>query len=875
MRELFRIPGIIALGPTTAGRSHHYMLFGARLLFLPLLLLTLAALALHLGAWRIEYKIAGPFETETNPARHSLSLAVPKETPAPWWKQPMLGDDTTKPFRSFLELRIDGREMGPPHSLHEAIRDGTTSGFSHWGSDVIFSLPPDIRNAPETIATIGYDVRPRAWVTFALIVMSTVLGCFRFPEVPRSLAWCSRALVSLAGPYIRLLTAGLVRIPNLILLGLCFLGLISSVVYVISSLYALVTGWALPTTALIRWSSIAQWVAENEPYFGNAIVMCAGLGAASTWLVGSHSLRLRSVVPNEQMLRRVLSWCGFPIAASAFVLCMSAMWAGMLRPGDFQYPNIGGLVPFSDAVTYLAAAHDQARDGIWNTVALHRPLAAALRSVLLFFGGYSLQSMLILQACLLAAAACFAAYAVAMWRGIWAGAAFFGLTYVYDRTFVPTTLTEPLGLFWALLSIPFFVEAFRRGSVRPALVAFAMTVVALMTRMGSMFTIPALLLWLVWQFGEGAAAKLRICAASICILVSVLVLNAGLQKIYGTTEGSTVGNFAYVLCGLTMGTGWEGCVAKATSEGRPLRGEEEVILAQLYSMARENFRSQPGIFFARLADGAEEFVTKLPDVIWGGYTTFIEKPPWPRNVLTVASLIGLLFIAARRARPVEWAFWALFWASTVLSAAIVYFDDGPRVLAGSYPLLAFFFAMGLSSPASISTEGYSRGQLSQYGLSGLLFAATLFVCVPWIVYRFSSIRVQGEHNFLPKQDEAFVFGGRRMSGFLVVEDGSALRSDVSTIHLADFAAIINQSGVEGNQGLLHPVMPALPFGFVYAPRLEKGFPSFNQFIVPAYVIERRNVPAWHFRLEPWRHNPSGRGIYWFYVTKAEPWPSPG
>jgi hypothetical protein len=78
--------------------------------------------------------------------------------------------------------------------------------------------------------------------------------------------------------------------------------------------------------------------------------------------------------------------------------------------------------------------------------------------------------------------------------------------------------------------------------------------------------------------------------------------------------------------------------------------------------------------------------------------------------------------------------------------------------------------------------------------------------------------------------------------------------------------------VELDQGLLHPVTPPLPFGFVFAPRVEKGALSFNQFIVPADVMERRDVPVWHFKLGPWRHKPDAQGNYWFYVTKAEPWP---
>jgi hypothetical protein len=129
-----------------------------------------------------------------------------------------------------------------------------------------------------------------------------------------------------------------------------------------------------------------------------------------------------------------------------------------------------------------------------------------------------------------------------------------------------------------------------------------------------------------------------------------------------------------------------------------------------------------------------------------------------------------------------------------------------------------------------------------------------------------------EDSLLPKQGEVLVFGGRRISGFLVVEDGSPLRNDVPTLHLADFDSIIKQSGVEFYQGIIHPVTPPLPFGFVFAPRLERDYASETLYIVPAEVVERRDVPAWHFQLKRWGYKPSGYGEYWFYVTKAEPWP---
>ena len=323
--------------------------------------------------------------------------------------------------------------------------------------------------------------------------------------------------------------------------------------------------------------------------------MVSGLGAATTWFVAPSPHHRPLLEANELSARRHLAWCGFPIVACAFLFCVSAMWAGVVRPGDPNRINMGGLVPFSDSANYLTSAYDQVKDGIWNRQALRRPLAAGFRSILLIIGNFSLQFTLILQACLVAGVVCFATHAIISWRGVWAGIAFFALMYIYGRFFVPTTNTEPLGIFWALLSIPYFIKAFRQRSIDAAMVAFAMTTVALMTRMGSMFTLPALIVWMVWQFGQSAAAKFRIFLVAICIVLSVYGFNSLLLKTY--SSGPSPSNFSYVVCGLSMGTVYTGCLDKLESEGKPLEDDEELRARQLYSIAWENFRAQPGIFF--------------------------------------------------------------------------------------------------------------------------------------------------------------------------------------------------------------------------------------------------------------------------------------
>src|SRR5262249_40186561 len=175
-------------------------------------------------------------------------------------------------------------------------------------------------------------------------------------------------------------------------------------------------GWALPTTALIRWSSIAEWAARNEPMLGYVLLTCAGMGAVSAWVEPQVSKSVWNGRRDRVLFGRFFRRWGFLITTCAFIFSMSAMWAGLVRPGDLDGISIGGLIAFSDAGGYVAAAYDQAKDGVWNGFSLRRPLAAAFRSVLLFFGGFSVPGMLLLQACLLSAATCSAASAVGRWR---------------------------------------------------------------------------------------------------------------------------------------------------------------------------------------------------------------------------------------------------------------------------------------------------------------------------------------------------------------------------------------------------------------------------------------------------------------------------
>jgi hypothetical protein len=254
-----------------------------------------------------------------------------------------------------------------------------------------------------------------------------------------------------------------------------------------------------------------------------------------------------------------------------------------------------------------------------------------------------------------------------------------------------------------------------------------------------------------------------------------------------------------------------------------------------------------------------------------GYNVWLPTPGWFfSGLLLTISLIGIPCFFVRRPNPVELSFWILFWPSLLLSASVVYLDDGDRVLAASQPLIALFLASGFGNmymPASL----LSRLQMPpRYAATALVAASAVLVGTPWLAYRLDLAGVAAEARPHAGQSEAFVSGGRRMSGFLVVDHKSPLSDSIPSIHLADFKAIVAKSGVESYQDLLHPNVPPLPFGVVFAPRLEKDHVSNLIYIVPAEVLERRTVSAWRFKLSQWGTE-AGGSDYWFYVTNAQPW----
>jgi hypothetical protein len=198
-------------------------------------------------------------------------------------------------------------------------------------------------------------------------------------------------------------------------------------------------------------------------------------------------------------------------------------------------------------------------------------------------------------------------------------------------------------------------------------------------------------------------------------------------------------------------------------------------------------------------------------------------------------------------------------------------------MAASIPMIYLFFAMGFAARGGSAAKRQPaiRKNMLRGGAVIAGFAIVSFLAIPWLAHRLASAQTIADDRLVQTNGEAVISGGHRMVGFLVVPDGTQLRADVPSLQLSDFANILQTSGIESSyQTLLHPASPPLPFGFVFAPRLEKDAHSGTQFIVPAEVLERRDVPAWRLQITDWGKVTAslGYGPFWFYASRAEPIP---
>jgi hypothetical protein len=835
-----------------------------RIAFWLLLALVSIGVVLDYDAVRREDINSGPFRAA---AREPDQYAVDIGAAVPAWLRIRLIDNG--PFAappSGVRLLQDGRTIELPAQPRPQVSRSAKSSFGLRHPELTFALPDGVANDNRLRISANYAVTYHrtfhdivlTW--FILIVaLGLIIGRHHVEPVLRRPDEVALTRQAPAGLLHQVVPVALFLFPLLSVLVVA-----ACIGYAATIGHGVLAGHALPSATAFHLMPTGL-LSGIEPYFPAAILVFSAAGTLMAWGASFRTLPAEPIRKTEQLLARIWAWWGLPVIICLFLISLSAGgWSGNIRPQDSNYLSLAGLVPHSDARAYFTDAYRAAFFGDWDVLGSRRPLGEAFRQLTVVAGHYSYAGTLLVQLCLIATALFIAARFIAGRSGIWAGIAFVGLIYLVARPFLYTTMTEPLGLIWTLFSIVFLLEAFRLNSLPHAFVGFAGLTIALVTRMGSMFTIPILAVWIACAFATTWQGRLKTFALACGIVIAVLAVNALLAYLYSSPLVATGSNFAYSFCGLSLGADWSHCsrVYDAQLQALP---DERARAAFLFATSWQNILDRPTVLLSKLVDNLISYIGKLPELLLEGYSPGYHVSGAIAKLATLALLISLIVLYRLRGTRTESTFWILLFLSSAMSAAIILADDGWRALHVTNALIACFLAAGFSAPSVLAPRSTAPPLRWQLGAGAIAVAAVLFVVGPTA----SRTLMSGEASkYRPtgnaRTDESIVPGGRFITGFQVIPDGSSRPLHVPTLFVSEFTKLAHMIDIESDFGpFIDLAVRRVPFALVVTGRFDNANQS-NIFIAPITVLERRDIATWRFQV---RQAPPG-GRDWNSLREA-------
>jgi hypothetical protein len=141
-----------------------------------------------------------------------------------------------------------------------------------------------------------------------------------------------------------------------------------------------------------------------------------------------------------------------------------------------------------------------------------------------------------------------------------------------------------------------------------------------------------------------------------------------------------------------------------------------------------------------------------------------------------------------------------------------------------------------------------------------------------------SLLFEGEKTFPPDYGVFEVFGGQRMTGFIVVADDqeAGVGAEGTRVRLSALKAS-HKNLIQEFENFLEPP-PPLPFALMTAPiiRVAEGSGRYHAsstkvFIAPVDVLRQTHVAAWRLTVHPWsyRGDPFADPRFW-RVLEARP-----
>ena len=560
------------------------------------------------GDWSRTEEFHGPFERSPGQILQ-YRVAIGTDVPFLSIPSPRPPSERSPGENSPVRIWVNGTSWNPPEAQEFSIDQGRFLGIRGLYRTLQFSLPSSVANDASTILKVEYQIRaqrtPYEIIAISAMTMILLALClaYRVGDCKWISAFCTRATAP---------SMWVMHISSWLLVVAC-------AAYIGTIAYGFAVSAALPTATVFHLIPDASFVTGLASLIPLGVIAFAAFGAAFAWLAWLDLAPSDPVRKLESAQMRIWKIFGLPVLLSLFLFTLSAGgWSGYIHTTDYNYMSLAGLVPHSDSSAYFKDTFHLAYFGDWELMGTRRPMAEALREITVVAANYSYKWTLIIQLTLMVVMLFLASHLLVGWYGIWSGLGFAGFAFSIARPFLSTTLTEPLGYIFGLLALMFFVQSFRQQSSRHALIGLAALTIALLMRMGALFAVPFMVLWIGYAFAKDFFSRIRLVGWACVVVIAVVLANFALQGLYGATGVDTGGNFAWTTCGLSVGMSWDGCekLYPTTLASLPTERAQSMFL---FTQTWLNFTAHPQVLLGAVWDNFSDFMRGIGPFMLAGY----------------------------------------------------------------------------------------------------------------------------------------------------------------------------------------------------------------------------------------------------------------
>lgn len=650
------------------------------------------------------------------------------------------------------------------------------------------------------------------------------------------------------------------------------LALLFSAAYVSSFLYGVACGHALPSREIFLFFPGLATVFAPSSGLAKLLFFYALTGAVLSLLLQREQ--------QQEFVTNILNALGKHWNIVSCLIIFSLIFATLGEEyfaSSSNYFTLAGSLPYSDSNDHYISYTKYFYDGVMRDWVLRRPMAAFMGAAIHWLAGNDAGTAVQLR-CLLLSFAIWASCAVMNKSfGVWSAVACMALEYAYLSydyvwtwaytylfTYLHTFMNEPLGFFWGCIAAALWLQALREKYLFWDLAAFSATLVGLLVRMGSMFLVPTLFLYVLWRWrklhpGHGWWKKplLGLCACT----AAIFLLNMTLASHGAADRQQTGSNYSYCFAGLTLGTDWVSAEKYYIEKLRTLKNEKQKSRF-LYKEGIKNILRSPGVFIKRLAQGEVEFITNSNCFLF-------------RNWYLVG-LVAVLLVFRRKTvfSKSSPGFWVAVWAGILTSIPFIYFDESWRVNIFAYPFIACFFSLALGrrqvtgGPPDVQPLAVAPW-LAMALPGALLLLMTSVALFPQLHTSGAIQRILKYKSSLPQRAPHTYLVDSKGMGFLVVPDGEELDPTIPSMTWSTFQERYHKFASGVDKAWFTDVFPKPPFVAYTQVPVSGGSSGYDFFIAPPDLLSDKNVLLWDFKTDG-EISDSSTYVRWKVVRSATP-----